>query len=400
MTTPRPVRVRGPLAPWAQGFGEHLAGEGFRSGADHLYLMAQLSRWMDGAGLEVGSLSATVIDDFAAWRAAQGFVSPVSAYRVSLLIDYLIGVGVLSEGEAALPAGSTEALVERYKCYLIGQRGFGADSVRAYLDAARLFLAWLGAEGVVDLEDVTAGEVTRFVVEEVRRLKVASAKAMTTRLRSLLRFLYVEGLVVAPLADAVPSVAGWRLATLPKALPPAQVTALLGSCDRRSAIGRRDFAIFVVLSRLGLRAGEAARLGLSDIDWRSGELTVRGKGNRVDRLPLPLDVGEAIAAWLSRGRPICQDRSLFVRVRAPHRALTSGGVSSIVWRACGRAGLDPARAHRLRHSAATGMLAGGASLGEIGQVLRHQRSDTTALYAKVDRKSLMAVVRPWPGVTR
>ncbi len=129
-------------------------------------------------------------------------------------------------------------------------------------------------------------------------------------------------------------------------------------------------------------------------------MTVRGKGNRIDRLPLPVDVGEAIAAWLSRGRPSCQNRSLFVRVRAPQTALTSGGVSSIVWRACGRAGLGPARAHRLRHSAATGMLAGGASLGEIGQVLRHQRSDTTALYAKVDRKSLVEVVRPWPGVTR
>jgi len=398
MTSPRPVRVGGPLAPWAQGFEEYLAGEGFRSGADHLYLMAQMSRWMDAAGLEIGIMSSSLTDGFAAWRTAQGFASPVSPQRLSLLVDYLVGVGVCSGCEAALTQTFEETVLERYRCYLIGQRGFGADSVRVYVDVARLFLAWLVADGVVGLGDVAAGEVTRFVVDEVRRLKVASAKAMTTRLRSLLRFFYIEGLVVAPLADAVPSVAGWRLATLPKALPAAEVAALLRSCDRRSAIGRRDFAILVVLSRLGLRAGEAARLGLGDIDWRCGELTVRGKGNRIDRLPLPVDVGEAIAAWLSRGRPSCQNRSLFVRVRAPHRALTSGGVSSIVWRACGRAGLGPARAHRLRHSAATGMLAGGASLEEIGQVLRHQRSDTTALYAKVDRKSLMAVVRPWPGV--
>ena len=212
--------------------------------------MAQLSRWMDEGGPEMAGLSVSVIDDFVAWRTARGFVRPVSRQRFSLLADYLIDVGVLSEGGAAVAETSAEALIDRYRRYLFGQRGFEADSVRVYIDVARLFLAWLVTDGVVDLEEVTAGEVTRFVVEEVRRLKVASAKAMTTRLRSLLRFLYVEGLVVAPLADAVPSVAGWRLATLPKALPAAQVTALLRSCDRRSVIGRRDFAILVVLSRL------------------------------------------------------------------------------------------------------------------------------------------------------
>jgi integrase len=265
------------------------------------------------------------------------------------------------------------------------------------VDVARLFLLWLSADGDFELERVTAAEVTRFVLGESRRLRVASAKAMTTRLRSLLRFLYVQGLTANPLADAVPSVANWRLTSLPNALPPSQVAALLKSCDRRTRIGRRDFAVLIVLSRLGLRAGEVARLLLGDIDWRSGELLVRGKGGRIDRLPLPVDVGEAIVAWLCRGRPSCQSQSVFVRLRAPHRALTSGGVSAMVWHACERAGLDRAGAHRLRHSAATGMLAAGGSLDEIGQVLRHQRRDTTAIYAKVDRRSLVAVIRPWPG---
>ncbi len=398
MTNRKPVRVRGPLAPWAAAFEEHLAREGFRSGADHLYLMAQLSGWMGWETVGVGELSALVIEDFAAWRTAEGYAGPVSPLRLSRLVEFLVGVGATpAERETATPASPAEAVIERYRCYLVGQRGFQADSVRVYTDVARLFLSWLDLGGALGLEDVTAAEVTRFVLEEARRLKVASAKAMTTRLRSLLRFLYIEGFVTCPLADAVPSVAGWRLGSLPKALPPSQVAALLRSCDRRKGIGRRDFAVLVVLSRLGLRAGEAARLGLDDIDWRSGEVTVRGKWNRVDRLPLPVDVGEAIAAWLSQGRPTCQSRSVFVRVRAPHRALTSGGVSSIVWRACERAGLAPSRAHRLRHSAATGMLAGGASLEEIGQVLRHQRSDTTSIYAKVDRNSLAAAIRPWPG---
>jgi len=262
---------------------------------------------------------------------------------------------------------------------------------------AGAFLSSLPAEGGFDLETLSTAEVARFVLAECKRLKVASAKAMTTRLRSLLRFLHVEGLTAHALADGVPSVASWRLGSLPKALPPSQVARLLRSCDRRRAIGRRDFALLLLLSRLGLRAGEVAGMELGDIDWRAGELVVRGKGNRTDRLPLPVEVGEAIVAWLHRGRPSCPSLSVFVRLRAPHRALSSGAVSAVVGRACGRAGLTPAGAHRLRHTAATEMLRAGGSLDEVGQVLRHQRRETTSIYAKVDQRSLLGVVRPWPG---
>jgi integrase len=175
------------------------------------------------------------------------------------------------------------------------------------------------------------------------------------------------------------------------------VVRLLKSCDRRSAVGRRDFAIITILARLGLRAGEVAALRLEDIDWRNGEVTVHGKGNREDRLPLPHDVGEAVAGWLRRGRPQCSCPVVFTRVLAPHRALSDRAVSTVVRQACGRAGLPPAGSHRLRHYAATEILRAGGDLAEVGQVLRHVSMAATSIYAKVDRHALAAVVQPWPG---
>ena len=218
-----------------------------------------------------------------------------------------------------------------------------------------------------------------------------------TGLRSLLGFLHLRGLIGGPLADAVPSTASWRLSGLPRALEPEQLKALLDSCDRETAGGRRDYAVLVMLARLGLRAGEVAALGLEDVDWRAGELRITGKGRRAERLPLPADVGEAIVAYLQDGRPAtAQDRSLIVRVRAPHHAMTTGGITQIVFAAAGRAGLGAMHSHRLRHTAATQMLRAGASLEEVGQVLRHRQVLTTATYAKVDRDALRALARPWP----
>lgn len=397
MAVPRRVHVKGPLAPYAAGFEEVLAGQGYRSPTDHLYVMAQLSRWLLIQHLEAADLTAAGLEDFARWRSAGGYISPVSPSRMSRLVDYLVNSGVTGSSEPVVPATAAEVLIERYVRYLVEQRSLVAQSVRVYTDVARAFLLSLAAEGELGLQSLTTAEVTRFVLAECQRCKVASAKAMTTRLRSLLRFLYVEGLTANPLAGAVPSVASWRLASLPRALPASQVASLLKSCDRRKAVGRRDFAVLVLLSRLGLRAGEVARLRLGDFDWRAGEVVVRGKGGRTDRLPLPVDVGEAVVAWLQRGRPRCELLSVFVLVRAPHRAMSSGGVSSVVRRASARAGLAPAGSHRLRHSAATDMLRAGASLDEVGQVLRHRRRETTSIYAKVDRRSLSAVVRAWPG---
>jgi len=194
-------------------------------------------------------------------------------------------------------------------------------------------------------------------------------------------------------------VTGWADQRLPRPLGAAAVPALLASCDRHTLAGARDFAILTVLRRLGLRAGEVAALQLGDIDWRHGEIAVRGKGGRRERLPLPADVGEAVVAYL-RWRPRVRCRALFLRVRAPIAGLTSDGVQDVVRGSCMRAGLPVAGAHRLRHHAATAMLAGGASLAEVGQVLRHARPATTSLYAKVDRVALRRLARPWPGGAR
>jgi site-specific recombinase XerD len=220
---------------------------------------------------------------------------------------------------------------------------------------------------------------------------------MVTALRSLLRFLHVDGVIGAGLADAVPAVAGRKLAGLPKALAADQVAAMLATCDRGTAVGRRDLAVLTVLSRLGLRAGEAAALRLDDIDWRQGEITVTGKGSRQERLPLPADVGSVVVAYLRDGRPRASHREVFLCARAPHRGMSRGAVTNVAARAARKAGLGTVHAHRLRHSAATAMLSAGGSLNEIGQVLRHRHVLTTAIYAKVDIVALRTVARPWPG---
>ncbi len=262
---------------------------------------------------------------------------------------------------------------------------------------ARLFLEQLAAAGgELDLGRLSAGEVGRFVLEQCAARSVGSAKNVVMALRSLLRFLHVDGVTARDLAGAVPAVASQRR-SLPRALDPRVVARLLASCDRRTKAGRRDFAVLIVLARLGLRAGEVAAIELQDIDWRRGELLVRGKGGRRERLPLPVDVGRALAGYVQRGRPRVGCERLFLRVNAPTGGLSPDGVSRIVHAACRRCGVPLVGAHRLRHTAATETLRAGASLEEIGQLLRQQSTFTTAIYARVDRDRLRELARPWPG---
>lgn len=297
------------------------------------------------------------------------------------------------------PVGPVEVLIDAYKAYLLKERGVSTSTVRNYVQVARLFLSHREeTAGALDLQSLTPGAVSEFVLAECRRSSVGSAKCMVTRLRCLLAFLHVAGHTEVALRWAVPSVASWRLTSLPKAIDSADVALLMASCDRQGATGQRDFAVLTVLYRLGLRAGEVAALALSDIDWRYGEMVVTGKANRAERLPLPADVGEAIVAWLQHGRPAaCPCTCVFTSVRPPLGRLGAGAITGIVRRACQRAGLPAMGAHRLRHTAATQMLQAGASLGDVGQVLRHRSMNTTAIYAKVDRRALVALVRPWPG---
>jgi site-specific recombinase XerD len=337
------------------------------------------------------------VEEFLKARRAEGYTLWLSTQATAPLLAYLRGLGVAQMPSPVDPATPAEALLERYRCYLIQERGLAASTVAAYSHVARLFLFNRSPEGELDLEHLNAAEVIDFVTAECRARKIGSAKYIVCGLRALLRFLYAEGHAESPLAAAVPSVAGWRLAGLPKALSRGEVSALLASCDRRTTFGRRDFAVLTLLARLGLRAGEVASLTLVDLGWRAGEVVIRGKGRREERLPLPTDVGEALVGWLRRGRPRCESPKLFTRVRAPHRGLTNSGVSKVVGAAAARAGLSGVSAHRLRHTVATEMLRAGAGLPEVAQVLRHASTLTTSLYAKVDRQTLRTLAQPWPG---
>jgi integrase/recombinase XerD len=390
------VRVAGVLAPYAPGFGRELRSCGYTdlSTAEQLRLMSHLSRWMAREGLAV--LSGEQVARYCAARKSEGYVARLTPGSLGRLLVFLQARGVLPPAPGpAGPASAEEELLGRYQAHLAGERGLVPAVVAQYLKAAALFLdQHPGA--AVSRPGLDAAAVSAFCARELPRRGRASAVNLAAALRSFLRFLHLEGLVGAPVAQAVPAVANRRGRGVPRALPPATVARLLASCDRRTRLGRRDYAMLVLLARLGLRAGEVASMSLDDIAWRAGELTVHGKGGRDDRLPLPSDVGAALAAYL-RIRPKAQTRAVFLRANAPTGAVTPRAVTWAVYNACERSGVPRAGAHRLRHSLATQMLAAGSSLAEVGQVLRHGRVATTAIYAKVDHRALDALVLPWPG---
>jgi integrase/recombinase XerD len=302
-------------------------------------------------------------------------------------------------GAGCVPAGGDSAgLLAEFSTWLDRERGLSPVSVRCYSKQAKVFLAGIGGPGAVS--GLEGGKVTAFMVDHSRDRNSWSAKAMVTSLRAFLRFVHATGRTAVPLAGAVPAVASWRLAALPRGLTAAEVERLLAGCDRDTAAGLRDYAVLGLLARLGLRGAEAAGLQLGDIDWRAGEIAVTGKGSRTQRLPLPALAGEALAAWLTGGRPACQSRAVFVTVRRPYRQLTPEAVRQVMGRACDRAGLQRRGAHRLRHALATEMLRAGASLPEVGQVLRHRSQLSTSVDAKVDQDALRPLARPWPGAGR
>ncbi len=390
--------VRGPLESHVAGFADALLARGYTgsSAVQQVCFIAHLDRWMSVEGIGLDGLSGPVLDRYLAQRRAGGYREYRSVKALRPLLDHLAPLGVLPVPPRVAP-GPVEDLLGRFWGYLVGERGLTVGTARGYVDCVRPFVASRLRGVVLDLAGVTAADVTGFVLVACPGRAVGSAKLIVCGLRSLLGWLHLSGQIPVPLAAAVPSVAGWRLSGLPKGLEPEELRRLLAAPDRGTATGRRDYAVLLLLSRLGLRAGEVARLGLDDIDWRRGEFTVLGKGNRGERLPLPGEVGAAIAGYLRRGRPgTAEGRSVFVRVHAPHRELTAGGVTMVVFDAAQRAGLGRIHAHRLRHTAATAMLRAGSPLSEVGQVLRHRSALSTAIYAKVDAGALTVLARPWP----
>ena len=335
-----------------------------------------------------------MVERFLLARRAAGYHRLLSGRAVAPLVEYLGAVGLFVPAVSPEPLAPRSAVLAGYRGYLVTERGLAASTVRNYLDVARL----LAAEDGLRLESVTAGDVARFVLDQCIGRSTGSATVLVTGLRSLLRYLHLAGLTPMPLTGAVPSVAS--ASPLPEAIGPDQASLLLESCDRGTPAGLRDYAVLVLLVRLGLRVSEVAAMQLGDIDWRAGQLTVRGKGGRLDQLPLPPTPGRrsrpgCVAAW-----PGCSWRQVFTTLLAPLGPLGRRAVSAVVKRPARRAGVAAVTAHGLRHGAATGLLRAGASLPEVGQVLWHASMLNTARYACVDHAALSAVARPWPGAAR
>jgi integrase len=397
------VRVVGPLAPHAPGFRRDLAGRGYspHTAADLMYLLAHLSRWLGERGLDAGDLTAGRVERFLCDRTAAGYVHHLTPRALRPLLGYLGRIGTLPKAEATETVpGAIDALVAELATFLAGERGLAVRTVEKYTEITRRFLAFRGAGPHADglaLAELSAGELDAFLLAESTRLGARSLRGVVTGLRALLRFLAVKGVVAPGLAATLPVAPGWRRGSAGRVLDRGEVARLLAGCDRRRAAGRRDYAMLVLMVRLGLRANEVAALRLADVDWRGGEILVSGKGGRRERLPLPVDVGRAVADYCRRGRPHSGERALFLHARAPYGPISRTGVGEIVRRACRRAGLGPVGAHRLRHTAATAMRRGGAPLGEIAQVLRHRNHVTTTVYVNVAAEELRPLTREWPG---
>jgi integrase/recombinase XerD len=392
------VSSSGPLAVHVAGYSQELIRRGYagRTVEDHVRLIAELDRCMVTEALALTDLTQERLQQFVQSKRRAGH-ERLSHRRFKPFLDYVHALELVPT--AAEPAANAiERFIAAYKSYLARERGLMPATVGNYVLDARAFLVERADREGTDLEGITAAEVTQFVVRQTRQRSPGAVKMLIPALRSLLRFLHVAGITKLPLAGAVLVPPTWKASSLPRPLEPQHVAALLASCDRRRVGGRRDYAILKLLVRLGLRAGEVAALDLDDVDWRRGEVLIRGKGNRQERLPLPSDVGEALSDYLvCVRRPDRQCRRVFVSVIAPISPLTRFGVKDAVYHACERAKLPRIGPHRLRHTAASQMLRSGAPLTEITQVLRHRSLRTTAVYAKIDVASLRTVIQPWPG---
>ncbi len=327
--------------------------------------------------------------------AKMAYVRKVSERGLRPLVGYLRELGELSE--TSVVRSPKDELVELFRRYQLEERGLAREVVTNYARVARLLVATRDEPIQASLAGLSAADVSAFVLDECAKRGTADAHNVISALRAFLRFLYVEGWTRRDLTSAVLKLAR-RRRELPRALEAEHVVRLLAGCDRTTPVGIRDFAVLTVLTRLGVRAGEVARLELRDVDWHAGEVLIRGKGPRLDRLPLPWDVGEALAIYLRQSRPRCSHPRLFIRSCAPLTGLSRQAIGGIVRAAAVRAGLPPFGPHRLRHTVATGLLRRGAALPEIAQLLRHKSLHTTAIYAKVDQAALSTLALAWPGV--
>lgn len=395
----------GPLAAHIDGFAGYLFSQGYATQTARLkiQLSADLSSWLGRRHLGVEDVKEEQVGAFLEARRKGSLLRRGDSWTLSQLLDHLRRVGVSPIPTTAVSDNPADRIIQDYTHFLVNQRGLSQATVVNYVPVARRFLESRFGVGRLSLNKLRVIDVTDFIVHGSPKDSPKRVQLNASALRSFLGFLTQEGKVTANLASSVPTVANWRLAELPQFLEPTQVETLLRSCNKMTKTGRRDRAILLLLARLGLRAGEVVHLTLEDINWEAGQMLIRGKSAREDRLPLPPDVGRALAAYLKRDRPACSCRRVFIRMKAPCQGFASAAaVCTLFRRALARADLHPPKkgVHLLRRSLATRMLRRGVSLAQIGEVLRHQLVQTTEIYAKVDLVALRALAQPWPGGLR
>jgi len=404
---PSPVVLRrlqaGPLGAYVDAIVGDLADRGFAAATATyaLRLLADLSTWLQGQGRGVAGLDESMVEAFLRHRYQRRRPNREDHPTLARLLAQLREAAVAAPLRPAVASDEQSAIKAAFRQHLIGQRNLAPATVRRYLDTVGRFLdGRFATSPPLELGALGAQDVNRFMLEQARRYSAGHVQLLASALRGFLRFLRQTGAIATDLAHCVPAPARRQLAGLPKFMPAEDVERLLQTSNRDGPQGRRDYAILLLLARLGLRAQEIASLRLEDVDWDAGELVIHGKGGGVERLPLPWEVGEALSRYLRAVRPACSTRQVFVCLRAPRRGFRNGNaVGTIVCRALARADLHPSHrgAHLLRHSLATRLLRHGASLVEIGALLRHRNLDTTRIYAKVDERTLGALALPWPG---
>jgi site-specific recombinase XerD len=400
------TRLRqGPLAGHIDLLADRLATHGFSRvhSRIQLRLVGHFNRWLDQKGISTKQLDEALIERYWHYFERRKRVRSFDVGALVRMLDLLREQGITPQPPIEVVPTLREAQLEMYRCYLLEERGLAQTSVRNMLPFVDRFLAQKYPRDRINFAALKADDITAFVRKQATELGTVQAKHMVTSLRGFLRYLRHRGDIETDLAGCVPRVPCYSFSTVPKFLPAGSVEKILRLTDRTTPRGRRDYAILILLARLGLRTCEVVRLELEDVDWELGQITIRGKGGRWSKLPLPPDVGKALAAYLQHDRPRCSTRRLFVTQRAPITGLSTGGaIVKTVTRALNKAGIVSARkgGYLFRHTLATEMLGRGASLREIGEVLRHRKADTTWIYAKVDFRALRNLAKRWPGGAR
>ena len=392
----------GPHGPLVDLYAARLLADGLGGHGTwrSLNLLSGLVGWVASSDLKLADLDEGLVGRYLRHRSGKQSLQPGDRAALKRLLSVLREAGAIAPAAAA-PLTSHEQIFEAFSDYLGKERGLATTSIVRHLPFIRLFLREVCPAGAGDLCRINQGDVTRFIERHARDWSAGSGKAMCWALRSFLRYLHHQGLNPLLLASCVPSIRRWKFASLPTYLSAAQVQTVLDGCDRTTALGRRDYAILLMLAKLGMRASEVATITLDDIDWRSGEMLIRAKGRQRARMPIPPDVGAAVVAYLRDGRPQSSCRRLFLRTLAPCVGFASGcAITMIAKAALDRAGIHGCAhrgAHLFRHSLATELLRSGATLSQIGQLLRHESHDTTRIYVKVDLEALRPLSLPWPG---